>query len=58
MHYRPTDGTIDIATAEEFLALCNEETVVAPKENYIEIERRDLREDGTQIVYLQRGKAK
>lgn len=55
MHYKPSDGKIDIVGAEKFLALCEGEEVYAPTENWIEISGETLQRERTLFVYLQRG---
>jgi L-ascorbate metabolism protein UlaG (beta-lactamase superfamily) len=57
MHYRPSDGTIDITPAEPFLSLYGKEKVLVPLENYIQVEKEELANLDRNVVYLQRGKS-
>lgn len=50
MHYRPQDGTIDIAEAEEFLKLCQEYIIIKEKGVY---EPTDFGSE-TKIVFMER----
>lgn len=54
MHYRPTDGTLDIATEKAFLEGFE---VIRPLEKYqTEIEKDGLKTEETQIIFLERKK--
>ncbi len=57
MHYCPSDGTIDITSAEPFISLYGEDKVLAPLENYIQVEKEELTNLDRNVVYLQRGKS-
>ncbi|MBQ8343102.1 MAG: MBL fold metallo-hydrolase [Clostridia bacterium] len=56
MHYKPTDGKLDITSAEPFLALYNEEEIQRVLSGEIVIEQTDL-ENGEKIIYLERAKS-
>ncbi len=53
MHYRPKDGTIDIASASEFLSLF-ENVVYANPKYETRIEKDSLTNEKTQIIYMER----
>lgn len=58
MHYRPKDGALDIATEEEFLQLCKNYPVRVCSEGKIEIQKQELQDQNTQIIFMERIKEK
>ena len=56
MHYRPTDGKLDIATAEPFLSLYNQNDTVKVLSGELVLDEKDLSE-GARIIYMERVKS-
>ena len=54
MHYRPTDGKLDIATAEPFLSLYSENDVLNVLSGELSFDKKDL--NGARIIYMERVK--
>ena len=55
MHYKPTDGKMDITSAEPFLALYNSEEIKRVPSGELEISLSDL-DGGEKIIYMERVK--
>ena len=54
MHYRPKDGRIDIASAEEVLSVFAGKAVcVEPKNRITDVEKR-LKDGKTEILFMER----
>ena len=56
MHYRPTDGKLDIATAEPFLSLYNENETLKVLSGEFSLDEKDL-SGGAKIIYMERVKS-
>ena len=55
MHYKPTDGKIDIATAEPFLGLYSEQDVLKVLSGEVVLDKNAVK-DSTKIIYMERVK--
>ncbi len=56
MHYKTKGLTLDIAKADDFLDLFNDEEVECIEDNEIELSREDVSEDSTKIILMERFK--
>jgi hypothetical protein len=56
MHYRPLDGKLDIATAEEFLHLANGYPITHIPAGEWSVSKADLQDKQTKIIYMERRK--
>lgn len=56
MHYKPTDGALDITSAEPFLAQYNEQEIKRVPSGEIMIDTDDL-DKGEKIIYMERMKS-
>ena len=53
MHYKPSDGRLDIAGAEEFLQLFQEDELIRVPNGETQIEKTDV-ENARKIIYMER----
>ena len=56
MHYKPTDGMLDITSAEPFLMLYKEEDILCVPSGEIAVEAEDL-DKAFKIIYMERRKS-
>lgn len=56
MHYRPLDGALDIAKAEEFLQLANGYPITHIPTGEWSVSKTDLQDKQTKIIYMERRK--
>ncbi len=56
MHYRPTDGGLDIQSAQDFLELYDEKEIKRVPSGEIELSSADL-DNGEKIIYMERAKS-
>lgn len=55
MHYRPSDGTVDVTDETPFLSLFKESVQFAQPKNTLVIQSNGLTEDKTEIIFMERG---